>query len=277
MGVRDFASAVYKKTLIFKVVRESAAPLIMKRPTSDHGSPWPARLDLVQSATGLFLALFMWLHMFFVSSILLGKDAMWTVARFFEGYFFFGRPFPLLVSAFVAAVFSLIMLHALLALRKFPASARQYGSFWGHMRRMRHADTTLWLVQVATGFVMFFLASVHLYIMMSRPELIGPFASADRVWSGRMWPLYLALLIAVELHGAVGLYRLAVKWGWFEGADPQQSRRRLKRAKWAMSLFFIALGLAALAAYVRIGMDHRERAGELYTPAWVAPSAEAGR
>ena len=50
-------------------------------------SRWPARLDWVQSASGLLLALFMWGHMFFVSSILLGKDAMWSVTRFFEGYF----------------------------------------------------------------------------------------------------------------------------------------------------------------------------------------------
>ena len=39
---------------------------------------------------GLLLALFMWVHMVFVSSILISKDAMWTVTKFFEGYFFFG-------------------------------------------------------------------------------------------------------------------------------------------------------------------------------------------
>ena len=33
-------------------------------------SRWPARMDLAQSLTGLFLGLFMWGHMFFVSSIL---------------------------------------------------------------------------------------------------------------------------------------------------------------------------------------------------------------
>ena len=54
-------------------------------------SRWPARLDWMQSVSGLVLALFMWGHMFFVSSILLGKDAMWTVAKAFEGYFVFGR------------------------------------------------------------------------------------------------------------------------------------------------------------------------------------------
>jgi succinate dehydrogenase/fumarate reductase cytochrome b subunit len=36
-------------------------------------SHWPARLDLVQSASGLFLGLFMWGHMAFVSSILISK------------------------------------------------------------------------------------------------------------------------------------------------------------------------------------------------------------
>jgi fumarate reductase subunit C len=231
-------------------------------------SAWPARLDLLQSLSGLFLALFMWLHMFFVSSILLGKDAFWSVARFFEGYFLFGRGFPALVSAFVAAVFLVIVFHAALALRKFPANWLQYRAFWQHSRTMRHGDTTLWLVQVITGFAMFFLASVHLYLMMTRPELIGPYASADRVWTGRMWPLYLILLFAVELHGGIGLYRLAVKWGWFESPDPNRTRARLKGAKWALTVFFIALGLASLAAYVKIGIEHAPDAGELYTPAW---------
>ena len=61
-------------------------------------SRWPARLDWLQSVSGLLLALFMWGHMFFVSSILLGKDARWTVTRFFEGYFFFGRSYPWILA-----------------------------------------------------------------------------------------------------------------------------------------------------------------------------------
>ncbi len=229
----------------------------------------PARLDLLQSATGLFLALFMWLHMFFVSSILLSKDAFWTVARFFEGYFIFGRPIPLLVSAFVGFIFFIIVAHAALAMRKFPATWRQYRTFWSHMRAMHHADTTLWMVQLVTGFAMFFLASVHLYLMATHPELIGPYASADRVWSGRMWPLYLLLLFAVELHGGVGLYRLAVKWGWWSSNDPLRSRLRMKRAKWGLTLFFLALGLMSLAAYIKIGIAHAPSAGELYLPDWL--------
>ena len=58
--------------------------------------------------------------------------------------------------------------------------------------------------------------------MLTRPERIGPFESADRVWSEHYWPLYLVLLFAVELHGGIGLYRLAVKWGWFAGGDAER-------------------------------------------------------
>jgi fumarate reductase subunit C len=35
-------------------------------------------------------------------------------------------------------------------------------------------------------------------------------------------------------------------------------------------VFFLALGLATLAAYVRIGIAHADRYGERYVPAWIA-------
>ena len=235
-------------------------------PAPNTNSLWPGRLDLLQSASGLLLALFMWLHMFFVSSILLGKETFWYVARFFEGQFILGRPYPQIVSLFVALIALLIALHAILALRKFPADWKQYRAIWRHTRSLNHGDTTLWLVQVFTGFFLFFLASIHLYAMFSRPDLIGPYASSDRVWSQNFWPLYLVLLFAVEIHAVVGLYRLCLKWGWFQGSDPTLTRRRLKRVKWALSLFFILLGLATLGAYIKIGMEHASMQGERYSP-----------
>jgi len=238
-------------------------------------SRWPARLDWVQSASGLLLALFMWGHMFFVSSILLGKDAMWSVTRFFEGYFILGRSYPWIVSIVVAGVLSLLVVHAMLALRKFPIDYRQYWAFRDHANAMKHGDTTLWWWQVVTGFAMFFLATIHLHVMLTRPERIGPFESADRIWSEHYWALYLVLLFAVELHGGIGLYRLSVKWGWFAGAHADATRRRLKALKWALTAFFLALGLATLAAYIKLGIEHAPRAGEPYTPAWVQPALPA--
>merc|ERR1711941_74602 len=111
---------------------------------------------------------------------------------------------------------------------------KQYQVMKAHADNMDHEDTKLWFVQAFTGFAMFFLGSVHLYIMMTQADAIGPYASADRVWSNWMWPLYILLLLAVEFHGTIGLYRLAVKWGWCDGDDPKATRAKLKT--WKKSL-----------------------------------------
>lgn len=234
-------------------------------------SPWTARLDLAQSLSGLFLALFMWLHMAFVSSIHLGEEAFWTVARFFEGQFLFGRPFPVLVSLFGTLVFAVIVLHALLALRRLPASWRQYRVFAGHMRGMRHPDTTLWAVQAASGLALLFLASIHLYRVVALPHLIDPYGSADLVWNGRTWPMLVLLLLCVEVHGTIGLYRLALKWGWPSFGDPLRTRRVLRRAMWLVMAFFITAGLLTLDTFARIGRGHAPSAGELYAPEGTGP------
>jgi fumarate reductase subunit C len=254
------------------LVMDAPAGLAVGARARAGASRIPARLDFLQSASGLLLALFMWGHMFFVSSILLGKDAMWTITKFFEGYFFFGRAYPGIVSFIVAGVLVLFVVHAFLAVRKFPINYQQYRIYREHMKGMRHEDTTLWFWQVVTGFALFFLATIHLYIMLTRPWLIGPYESADRVWSDLYWPLYLVLLFVVELHGGIGLYRLCVKWGWFAVAEPNATRKRLKTLKWALTVFFIALGLATLAAYMKLGIEHAPHYGERYTPTWAKPA-----
>lgn len=238
--------------------------------TSDgKKSKLPAKLDFYQSATGLFLALFMWGHMIFVSTILISKDFMYTVTKMFEGSFIFGgEGKPILVAIFVGFVFIIFIVHALLAMRKFPGNYQQYKIMKTHTKVLDHGDTKLWFYQAFTGFVMFFLGSVHLYIIMTHADKIGPYASADRVVSEWMWPLYILLLLAVEFHGSIGLYRLAVKWGWFDGKDARTTRKRLKKAKWAATIFFLALGFASLAAYIQIGLNQIDRGtvGERYHP-----------
>jgi len=229
---------------------------------------WPAWMDMAQGATGLFLVLFMWTHMFLVSSILLGKDAMYFVARLFEAEPLFGKPYPMLVSGFAVFILSLIIVHAFLALRRFPNSASQYRTLHSHIGGLKHSDTTLWYVQVVTGFALFFLASVHLYQLISHPSDIGPYASSDRVWSGNVWPLYLLLLFVVELHAGIGIYRLVVKWGLFLGNNPKRNRRRLHVIKWMLTVFFLVLGIATLAAYMKIGAEHADRVGERYIPSY---------
>jgi len=227
---------------------------------------WPARFDVLQSGSGVVLALFMWGHMFFVASILISEEAMWRVTRFFEGYFVFGERHPGIVSAAVAGVLVLFLLHGLLAARKLPGNWEKLQAFRRHRATLRHGDTTLWWVQAVTGVVIAVLGTTHLAQMLLHPDAIGPYASSDRVWSGGWWPVYLVLLFAVELHAGVGLYRVALKWGWPANVGTPTMRRRVSRIKWSFTAFFLVLGLLTLAAYMRIGWEHRAASGERFVP-----------
>jgi len=228
----------------------------------------PAYLDYIQSATGLILALFMWGHMVLVSSILVSKDMMYMITKFMEGEYVLGEAYPEIVTMTAVFILAIFITHALIAMRKFPGSYKQFRAFREHAVRFQHSDTNLWFIQVITGFIMFFIGSGHIIIMIINSNNIGPYASADRMVSGWMWPLYLILLVAVELHGSIGLYRLCVKWGWFEGKDAKASRKNLKKVKWAITVFFLGLGLATLAAYIKIGYEHMDKAGERYVPTY---------
>lgn len=69
------------------------------------------------------------------------------------------RPSGLVLA--LAAIFALVVVHALLAVRKFPNSYRQVRAFRDHANAMKHGDTTLWWWQVVTGFALFFMVGVR--------------------------------------------------------------------------------------------------------------------
>ena len=226
----------------------------------------PAKLDYLQSLTGGFLGLFMWGHMLLVSSILISKDFMYNITKILEGSFIIDGGSPLLVTISAFVIFVIFIVHAAMGMRKLPNNYKQYQVMKAHTISINHDDTKLWFIQAFTGFVMFFLGSIHLYVIMTNSGDIGPYASADRVWSNWMWPLYILLLLAVEFHGTIGLYRLSIKWGWFDGNDPRATRIKLKKLKWALTIFFLVLGFTTLIAYMKIGMDHASKKGERYIP-----------
>jgi fumarate reductase subunit C len=243
----------------------------------EHGvrqSRIPARLDYIQSITGLILAVFMWGHLLLVSSILLGKDAMYTVTKFLEGEMIFGESYPILVSMVAIVIFVIFFIHAMIAMRKFPHSYKQYTTYKSHMKSMKHPDTNLWSQQVFTGFIMFFLGSAHVIIIMMHPADIGPYASADRVVSEYMGFLYFFLLLAVEFHGTIGIYKLVIKWGWFEGKDAKATRKRYKKIKWGVTIVFVTLGMLTLFKYVEIGLEQKENnnVGHRYVPTHMTTS-----
>jgi len=60
--------------------------------------------------------------------------------------------------------------------------------------------------------------------------------------SGGLWLPYSVLLVCVEFHAGVGLYRLAVKWG----AGAWLSRPVLRIVEHILLWFFLGLGVVVL-------------------------------
>ena len=216
----------------------------------------PARLDFLQSFTGLILALFIVGHIMFEASILISNEMMYRVTIMFEGYYFFGEKYPGIISFLAAAISVIFILHAGIAMKKFPSSYRNFRVIRAHMKGMKHEDSSLWMIQVITGFMMFFMGSVHLFIMMAEPSDIGPYASANRIVAEYMGVLYFMLLISVVSHAFIGLYRLAMKWGFMEGKNTKVSRARFKFLMKAMIAIYIIVGTASLVKYTYIGLTH---------------------
>nr|NJM04265.1 fumarate reductase cytochrome b subunit [Desulfobacula sp.] len=226
----------------------------------------PARLDFAQSATGLILGLFIWMHLLFDGSIIFGKKAFSFVTGMLELSFLSdtGHGYPIIVFFAVTVISILFITHALLGMRKFPNSYRQHRIMADQVIMMDHMETRLWYVQAITGFIMFFAGSVHLYTMFANPGSVDPYLSADRVVSGNMWFLYLVLLVCVVLHANIGLYRLCLKWGWFSGKDARKSRLKLQLLRNRIIIFYLVIGVLGILAFTIVGMGHRDKAGERY-------------
>lgn len=243
------------------------------RPTTKRGRETPvpgyARKALINEwisgVTGVFLALFMWVHMLFVGSILTGQRGFDFVANLFEKTWL-AQPIVVLVTV-------AFFLHFVTASRKIPAKLSERKRMmevglaikgsrkrWkqdakSEIRHRNHEETSLWIWQVRTGMIILAIGSIHLFVVgadILQRTFGGPGITAaesmGRVQEG-MWILYAILLFCVELHGGIGLYRAAVKWGigWripiLGRPLARESTRRIERfVLW----FFIAVGAITL-------------------------------
>jgi len=215
--------------------------------------------ELASGLSGLFLALFMWGHMFLVGSILTGSKGFDWVAGMLEEYF--------IAQPTVAGVLVLFLIHAVMASRKIPAQLRErkkvlklarelkaYGKGFPGMARgddrfQPHLESVLWIWQIRTGMIILVLASFHL-ILLGSDVMHATFTggvgieaarSLARVQAG-LWVIYAVLLVCVEFHASVGLYRLAVKWGF--GA--RLGRQTIHTIEQVLLWLFLGLGVLVL-------------------------------
>jgi fumarate reductase subunit C len=204
--------------------------------------------ELVSGASGLVLALFMWGHMILVGSILTGERGLNWMATMLEDYY--------IAQPTVVFIFLLFLIHAVMASRKIPAQLAERREVIKLSRALKkssisgpHVESMLWIWQVRTGMIMLVLGSFHLILLgidVLTPlygERVGIEAATSmaRV-SGGLWLPYSVLLVCVEFHAGVGLYRLAVKWG----AGAWLSRPVLRILEHILLWFFLGLGVVVL-------------------------------
>lgn len=220
--------------------------------------------DVLQSGTGLILGLFLFCHMAFTSSILLGKDIFWSLVSFTGGYFIDGVDHAWMHSVFVGFIFVLVVIHAITALRKFPNNYKAFRTMRGHYKLLRHTDTTLWWIQFLTGVALTALVFPHLLPMLMDPHAIGPYASGLEVYHSWLWVVFF-FLIVTELHGMIGLYRLYMKW-----CGPSNGARSVARKlTMVVIVALIACGSCTIMGYNAAGEEAANLGMDKYTPGWL--------
>lgn len=220
--------------------------------------------ELISGGSGLLLALFMWGHVLLVGSILTGERGFDWMATVLEDYY--------IAQPAIVGVFALFLVHAVFAARKIPSQLRErrrllhlakglnrsgrerVATRTEHSPFRPHVESMLWIWQVRTGMVILVLGSFHLVLLGL--DILTPLfgditgiessTSLARVGAG-LWLPYGVLLVCVEFHASVGLYRLAVKWG----ADLWMSRKTMHRLE--QIIFWVVLGLGALTLFVLAG------------------------
>lgn len=188
--------------------------------------------DLAELATGLFLALFLWTHMLFVSTIIFGTRLFNLVPAILDPYY--------ISHVGIAFVILAILLHIVVAGRRVPLKVQEQRIIWQHMRKINHKDSWIWLVQIGTGAAIGILASIHIWAVLSDWPIEAA-KSAVRIKGPYFW-LYVLLLLVGEFHASIGVYRQCLKWGFFQ-------REKASRALSKITVIMLALGIIALLVF----------------------------
>ena len=213
--------------------------------------------EILSGASGLALAVFMWGHMVLVGSILTGRRGFDWMATLLEDYY--------IAQPTVVAILLLFIVHAALASRKIPAQLAErkrmlaLGKDLARAARGSaappHVESLLWIWQVRTGMLILVLGSFHIILLgvdvltplFGERHGIEAASSVARVRGG-LWIVYAVLLLAVEFHASVGLYRLAVKWG----SGRFLSRPVLRLIERVLLWFFLGLGVVVLLVLAEV-------------------------
>jgi len=195
-----------------------------------------ARLELVLAISGIGMSLFMIGHTALLSTVLLGADALDTLAEFLEKYYLLHSVVPFLVALFLGHIF--------LAARKLPVSFSEQAALLRHSRSLKHFYTWAWNVQIITGVLLAMLIAIHLWTILTDLP-IEAHKSGGKI-TGKYLYFDAPFAVLVYTHMSAGLYRISVKWGIF---GPAWSNRII--AVWTAAI--LALSAVIILAFFRVG------------------------
>jgi fumarate reductase subunit C len=203
---------------------------------------WPSLsatwLELITSASGLALSVFMVMHLSLLSTVLVGAQVMDDLGGFLERYY--------LLHAGIGPLILLGLVHVFLAVRKVPTTFGQQRVLLSRARGLAHLDTWTWAFQVVSGAALLMLASIHLWVMLTDLPIEAS-KSGAHVSGMYLW-LDIPFVLFVQGHICVGLYRIAVKWGLL-------ARRWAYGVLGAYGVIALALSFAVMASFYRLGGD----------------------
>ncbi|MFZ5596215.1 MAG: succinate dehydrogenase [Bacillota bacterium] len=191
--------------------------------------------DVAELLTGLTLVGFLWTHMIFVATILLGTDLFDSLSEALDTYYLSYTGIPIIILVFI--------MHILSAGRRMPARYQEQKIIWRHAKMLQGTDTWIWVFQTITGMAILALASIHMWVVITGWPIEAA-TSADRI--NNFWWFYIILLLLGEYHAGFGIYRQFVKWGWFP-------RKPLGYVTKAITVIILVLGLAALWVFIQLG------------------------
>lgn len=206
-------------------------------------------VDLAQSISGVILIGFLWMHMLFVATIIVSPALFDALSEGLDKYY--------LAQIGIPATILIIIIHIFLAGRRAPLRLRDLRITYRMAKMMNHFDTWIWVGQVITALIVGIMASMHLWTILGAWPLraatsaarVASSGPADITWGGFHFPFfvvfYVIFLIAGEYHGGFGLYRILVKWGWWE-------RHKMGYVLKGITVIIVTLGFIALYTFTKL-------------------------
>ena len=198
----------------------------------------PTWLWFLQVVTGIGLVLFVIIHIFDVSTIILGENVYNKFAKFLE------EDLSFLTTLITWLVGIGLLYHAINGIRIASKPYQRSGLMFRHTTGMKHSGTWFWLIQVITGSLIVFFAFTHWFLIHYVDKGVVSFKTTlGRLTEPWFLVFYVLFLLSLLFHAINGLRSVIIKLGW---VTTKESESKLIKIVYAVGLVLLILGVISL-------------------------------